>query len=120
METLEVRLIDMQIDGLDKGIVHSTELTNLRFEKTEQLTNLRFEKTEQALVLQAKETERRLDNLNGEAGRLQEMQRTYIQREVYDVQHGMVIKEIKALSKIVYVGLGLAIAVEVIPNLIKH
>jgi len=39
---------------------------------------------DRALQLQAKEYERRLEALNGEAGRLREMQNTYIPREVFD------------------------------------
>ena len=39
---------------------------------------------EKALTLQAEEYERRLNALNGEAGRLREMQSTYIPREVFD------------------------------------
>lgn len=36
------------------------------------------------LVLQAREYERRLEGLNGEAGRLRNMQQEYISREVFD------------------------------------
>ena len=39
---------------------------------------------DKALQLQAKEYERRLNDLNGEAGRLREMQQTYIPREIFD------------------------------------
>lgn len=39
---------------------------------------------ENSLKLQAKEYKRRLDDLNGEAGRLRAMQSTYIPREVYE------------------------------------
>lgn len=44
----------------------------------------RFAWAEKALKLQATEYERRLEALNGEAGRLREMQQTYIPREIFD------------------------------------
>jgi hypothetical protein len=52
----------------------------------EQITSLRRELAlrDGQLILQAKEYERRLEGLNGEAGRLRNMQQEYISREVFD------------------------------------
>jgi DNA anti-recombination protein RmuC len=44
----------------------------------------RMEEKEEQLIIQAKEYERRLEALNGEAGRLREMQQTYLQKETYE------------------------------------
>lgn len=115
MDSLEIRLIDMQIDSLQKDLTHSKELTDLKFEKTD----LKFEKTEQALILQQKETERRLDGLNGEADRLQLMQRTYLNREVYEANREIVNADIKGLSRLVYIGLGIIFALQFILSFIK-
>jgi hypothetical protein len=52
----------------------------------EQVAGLRRELAlrDEQLILQAKEYERRLEGLNGEAGRLRNMQQEYISREVFD------------------------------------
>jgi hypothetical protein len=44
----------------------------------------KFKSVDKALKLQAKEYERRLNDLNGEAGRLRSMQQTYMPREVFE------------------------------------
>lgn len=44
----------------------------------------KFKSIAKALKLQAKEYKRRLKDLNGEAGRLREMQERYVPREVHD------------------------------------
>lgn len=54
---------------------------------------------EKALELQAKEYERRLDELNGEAGRLHKMQEMYVLREVFERTIDELRKELRILSE---------------------
>ena len=68
----------------------------------------------EALKIQAAEYERRLDILNGEAERLRQMQATYLPREVYDTQHESLEQRLEVVTKFMYVGIGLAIAIEII------
>jgi hypothetical protein len=49
-----------------------------------EVMDLRFTENETATKLSAAETLRRLELLNGEAGRLTSMQATYLPREIYD------------------------------------
>lgn len=60
----------------------------------------KFEAMEKALQLQAKEYERRLSDLNGEAGRLRDMQATYVPREVFDTVVKDLEKRIEILTAV--------------------
>ena len=51
-----------------------------------------------ALVIRTNETDRRLEILNGEAGRLREMQVTYLLRKEYDIYHEQLLKDVRALE----------------------
>jgi hypothetical protein len=66
-----------------------------------------------ALRLQALEYSRRLDALNGEAERLREMQETYLPRESYEYAHRELNAKIEALSRLVYIGLGIVMCFEI-------
>lgn len=57
------------------------------------------EANEKALILQAKEYEKHLSELNGEAGRLKDMQSTYIPREVYERDKAEWIDKLEKLTK---------------------
>ena len=71
MEKLEMRISDCET------LIEVCKVANEKDQKA----------VANALTLQAREYERRLDFLNGEAGRLREMQATYLPREVYDSKH---------------------------------
>ena len=58
----------------------------------------KFRSLSEALQLQAKEYKRRLDDLNGEAGRLRSMQSEYIPREVFDRTVTELRREIEELK----------------------
>jgi hypothetical protein len=62
----------------------SIEVLEARLEALERLIDERHLNNKEALDLNAKEMARRLDILNGEAGRLREMQATYVPREIYE------------------------------------
>jgi hypothetical protein len=62
----------------------SIEVLGARLEALERLIDERHLNNKEALDLNAKEMARRLDILNGEAGRLREMQATYVPREIYE------------------------------------
>jgi hypothetical protein len=59
---------------------------------------LQFDSLDRATKLQAKEYERRLDGLNGEAGRLSQMQSTYLPREVYEINHKELCNKVESLQ----------------------
>jgi len=79
----------------------------------------KFISNDRSLTLQAKEYERRLNDLNGEANRIKNMQETFLPREVYTSRYDLLNTKIEALEKLVYVGLGLFIAIEFILRFIK-
>lgn len=62
-------------------------------EYIEKVIELKFKAYDDALDLQAKEYSRRLEQLNGEAAKLKDMQATYVSREVYDAK----VKELDTL-----------------------
>src|ERR1700674_1784357 len=62
------------------------EYLTLRIDSIEKLIEERFAQSQKALDLESKEVSRRLENLNGEASRLREMQATYVPRELFELQ----------------------------------
>jgi hypothetical protein len=73
----------------------------------------------EALSLQAREYERRLQDLNGEAGRLQEMQQTYLEKNVYEIGHRYLTERLDSVTKLVYIGLGAVLAIELLLKFIQ-
>ena len=57
-----------------------------------------LEERERALQIQTEEVKRRLAELNGEAGRLREMQARYVPREVHDSKIGSLEEKIRMLE----------------------
>jgi hypothetical protein len=51
-----------------------------------------------ALAIRTSETDRRLEFLNGEAGRLKEMQTTYLLRKEYEIYHEQLVKDVRTLE----------------------
>lgn len=64
----------------------TNEELRLEVNHLREINNIQAEASKQALQIQAKEYERRLTALNGEAERLREMQQTYVQKSVYEVE----------------------------------
>lgn len=80
---------------------------------------IKFEAMEKALQLQAKEYERRLSDLNGEAGRLRDMQATYVPREVFDTVVKDLEKRIDILTAVNLKGEGVKGLAAIIPWIIS-
>jgi len=74
---------------------------------------------EKTLKLQAREYSRRLADLNGEAERLRQMQETYVPKSVYDIQHQILIEKIETNQKMLYIGIGILLALQVVLSFIK-
>ena len=66
-----------------------------KFASIKKIDNIR----EQSLRLQAREYKRRLQDLNGEAQRLRDMQATYIPREVYENSLQSVLEKTEAAAR---------------------
>jgi hypothetical protein len=81
--------------------------------------DVKFSSHDSALKISEKEYERRLDFLNGEAERLKHMQSTYLPREIYETKHDLTTTKIEALEKLVYVGLGIILALQFIIHFLK-
>ena len=79
-----------------------------------ELLEVKLESAEKALTLQAKEYERRLADLNGEAARLMEMQSKYLPRETYEIQHRELQSKIETNQKLIFIGMGIVLAIEFI------
>lgn len=70
--------------GASAPSMTSVQVLEVRIEALERMLDERHAHYKEALEISAKEMARRLETLNGEAGRLREMQATYVPREVYD------------------------------------
>lgn len=66
----------------------SIETLAERFSGFQRITEERFKGQQDALKLQALEYERRLDALNGEAGRIAKSQALHVSREMFDTKVG--------------------------------
>ena len=89
----------------------------IRYER--KTTDLQMEAAATALKLQVSEYERRLELLNNEARQLKDMQATYLPREIHDNFVKDITDKIAVLSRLVYIGLGLVIAIETLLKFIK-
>lgn len=88
-------------------------------EHLKELMNERFLSSDKALDLHSKEVERRLTLLNGEAGRLKEMQSTYLPREIHDANLKELGSKIEWLQKMVYIGIGGILVLQLVLKFIK-
>jgi len=66
----------------------------------------------ETLRLQAVEYERRLSDLNHEAERLRKMQETYVNQTLYQTQYKYLVEKIDSIMKIVYIGFGIILALQ--------
>lgn len=67
-----------------------------------------------ALELQAREYERRLDELNHSHSLAAERYAQYVSRELHDREFSRVDKDIATLSRIVWIGVGIALIGEIL------
>jgi hypothetical protein len=105
-------------EEFSKDIATLKQLLFLKIDGLEKLTQSKFEMQEQALFLQTKETERRLDGLNGEAGRLQAIQATYLPREVYSANQLRVDIKFDDISKQINIAHGISKGIGISWNVI--
>jgi hypothetical protein len=100
---------------MTEDINHLREVIDLKF------CNVvtKIDKSDLALALATKETERRLSDLNHEAERLKSMQITYLPRESFELAHNLLVSRIDSLSKLVYIGLGICVTLEVLLQIFK-
>ena len=82
--------------------------------KLRELLDIKLAAQAMALELQAKETERRLGDLNHENARIKEAQSMSIERSVYLVQHESVVRDIALVTRMVWIGAGAVMALEVL------
>lgn len=82
-----------------KELISLKEFLTEKIENLKEVTNLKFDKTEQALQLEATELARRLEILNGEASRLREIQSTYLPRELFEANFNEINKSFVEVNK---------------------
>lgn len=85
-DTLECENIKLRVVSMGKDIEHLRDVMKLTFVAGDR---------ERLLALS--EVNRRLDLLNGEAGRLVKMQDTYVPRETYDTRNNNFEKDLREL-----------------------
>jgi len=84
------------------------EITHL-----EQKMNITHIKNEEALKAAKDDMNRRLEGMNGFQRQIDNQTKTFISRDEYEVKHQLVNHRIEGLSKMVYIGVGILIVVQV-------
>lgn len=74
-----------------------------------EVMELKFSENAISTRLAAAEISRRLDLLNGEAGRLTSMQATYLPREVYEQNHKAIEENISQNRRATYIAIASAV-----------
>ena len=101
------------------------------FARLEERLKLKFEASERALEMQAREYERRLADLNHNAdklaalhaeasSKLERIQGTFMPRELYESQQEALKRAIADNSRLIYIGLGIVIALEILLRVILN
>ena len=83
-----------------------------RFEQLRELVELKLASADRALALQSAEYQRRLLELNHAAERLQAMTEKFVKADVYSVQHANLENKVDTLSRLVFIGIGVIMAVQ--------
>jgi hypothetical protein len=76
-------------------------------------------KDEEAVKTAKESMEHRLDNLNEFRAQLNDQTGTFLKKDIFEVSHRLIEQRVDALARLVYIGVGICIAVEVILRLIK-
>lgn len=101
--------------------ITTKEYLSLRIDSLERLVEEKFFSQEKAFELRNKENEIHFSNLNHSEQRkddeLRSIQTNYLPRELYESKHNEIVFKIEALQKIVYIGVGIAIVIEIILKL---
>jgi Rad3-related DNA helicase len=79
---------------------------------------LNTEGTERALEIATKEMERRLEGMNEFREQLEKQTRTFLTKEEYELKHQLMQQKLNIISKIVYIGIGVVIVLELVLKLL--
>ena len=83
-----------------------------RFEHLREVLELRIASADRALALQSVEYQRRLDELNHAAERMAAMRATFVDVNVYRVQHAMLEQKVDTVTRLVFIGVGAVAALQ--------
>jgi hypothetical protein len=75
---------------------------------------LAIKKDEEAVKTAKESMEHRLDNLNHVYAQMNQESANYLKKDIFDVSHKLVEQKIEGLQKLVYVGLGVWLVLQVI------
>lgn len=106
--TSDMALVNTRLDYVEKAI-----------EKQETNLDRRFIQADKEVKLAADALGARMDHLNGFRQTLTDQNSTFITREAYEAKHLLLEEKIAVLEKLVYVGVGIAIVVEIALRLVK-
>lgn len=71
-------------------------------------------KDEEAVKTAKDSMEHRLDNLNHIYAQMKEAQDEYLKKEIFEVSHRLIEQRVDALARLVYIGVGICVAVELL------
>ncbi len=75
-------------------------------------------KNDEALKSAKGEMERRLEGMNEFREQLDRQATTFISRSEYDVKHENIVQKIDSISKMVYIGVGILVVVQVVIGIV--
>jgi len=85
-----------------------------QFNLFENNINLRFESTKEAVLKAELEMNRRLNSMNEFREQLKDQGFTFLTRAEYDLMHKALNEKVLNISKLVYIGLGIWLVVQII------
>ena len=91
------------------------EITHL-----EQKMNITHIKNDEALRSAKDEMNRRLESMNEFRNQLEKQANTFISRDEYEPKHELVNQKVDSISKMVYIGVGILIVVQIAIGLVLH
>ena len=88
------------------------EENRIRADHFREVLDLRLDAADKALSVQSQEYARRLLELNHAAERLAAMTERFVKADVYSVQHANLESKVDTISRLVFIGIGVIMAVQ--------
>ena len=98
--------------------IDAKEYIDERLRSQSEIQKVLSKKNAEALKKAEKEMERRLEGMNEFRAQLENQTREFITREQYELSERLINQKIDNLSRLVYIGVGMIIILEVVLNIL--
>ena len=100
--------------------INIREFVHSEVDHLEQKMNITHLKNDEALRSAKDEMNRRLEGMNEFRKQLEKQTVTFLSREEYEAKHQLINHKIEGLSKMVYIGVGILIVVQIAIGVVLH